>query len=236
MRRGATLGLWIAAAIMLAVAAVVYFVDPSTSDTDATDAAKRDALETAVARADTYYEFGHYDRAAETYALAVERGMHDGPGWYRYAYARDASGDFSLDTYLAAYRLLLEQAPDHEYLADIESVVGEHSQEFDYEAAGTDALPPGSLVAFTGTISRVRWGRVESGTDTLFVATRSDDWLGHVGDEVRVEAPRTRRYRSGQTLAIVGEYEGWCREDDGAGMTREYPCVAASGVRLLANR
>ncbi len=223
-------GLWIAAAILLVAAIVLYLVEPA----DRTRPADREAsaeLEAAVARAETYYEFGHFDRAAETYRLAIERGMVDGEQWYRYAYSLEVTQALDLQAYLTAYRLLLEQEPNHEYIGDIDAVLAGHSVAFDYQDAIARELAPETLVRFSGTINRIVRGRVESGVDTLFIATKPDDWLGHVGDEVRVEAPRLRRYETGETVTVLGEYQGWCTENDGAGISRDYPCVSASAVR-----
>lgn len=228
-------GLWIAAAVLLVAAIVLYLVDPSDRSQPAQDSTSEE-LETAVARAETYYEFEHFDRAAETYRLAIERGMVDGEQWYRYAYSLEIAQGLDLRAYLNAYRLLLEQAPNHEYIADIDGVLAEHSVAFDYEEAVERELAPDALVRFSGTINRITRGRVSSGMDTLYVATKPDDWLGHVGDDVRVEAPRLRRYQTGETVTVLGEYQGWCTENDGAGIARDYPCVSASAIRMAGDQ
>ncbi|MFW6312801.1 MAG: hypothetical protein ACOC2N_02845 [Spirochaetota bacterium] len=223
-------GLWIAAAVLLVATIAFYLVEP----VDRSQPAQREAsaeLETAITRAETYYEFGHFDRAAETYRLAIERGMDDGEQWYRYAYSLEIAHGIDTEAYLRAYSLLLEQAPDHEYIADIDGALAEHSVAFDYETAAERELAPDTLVRFSGTISRITRGRVKSGTDTLFIATRPDGWLGHVGDEVRVEASRSRRHEAGETVTVVGRYTGWCTEDDDGVGSRDYPCVSASVVR-----
>lgn len=227
-------GLWIAAAILLVAVAVLYLVEPASRSQPAEREAS-DELEAAVARAETYYEFGHFDRAAETYRLAIERGMDDGEQWYRYAHSLEMARGLDTQAYLDAYRLLLEQAPDHEYIAEIDGVLAEHSVAFDYQTAVARELAPETLVRFSGTINGITRGRIASGTDTLYVATRADDWLGHVGDDVRVEAPRLRRYETGETVTVLGRYEGWCTGNDGAGISRDYPCVSAFAVRLGAD-
>jgi hypothetical protein len=104
-----------------------------------------------------------------------------------------------------------------------------------YSEAQAAEYETGTLVRLVGTVSRVVWGRVESHSDTLYVATRPDDWLGHVGEEVMVEAPRHRRYEAGDPVDLFGWYEGWTRSDDGTGITREYPHVTAAGAHVLAS-
>jgi len=227
-------GLWVAAAILLVAAIVLYLIEPADRSRPADREASAE-LETAIARAETYYEFGHFDRAAETYRLAIERGMDDGEQWYRYAHSLAMAQGLDLRAYLDAYRLLLEQAPDHEYIGEIDAILTEHSVAFDYQAAIARELAPETLVRFSGTINRIVRGRVESGVDTLFVATKRDPWLGHVGDDVRVEAPRLRRYQTGETVTILGAYRGWCTGNDDGG-ARDLPCVSASAIQPADNR
>ena len=235
MSTGRSLGLWSAAAILLIATAVLYFVNPS-GNRGREPQQRRDELESAVARAATYYEFGHYNRAAETYRIAINRGLQDGVELYRYAYSREIAEELDLDAYLNAYRQLLAQSPEHDYVADIESLLAGHALLFEYEEAREDRIPKDELVRLNGTVARIRRGRIEAGEDTLFVATKPDDWLGHVGSEVRVIAPRVQRYRPGDSLVIIGRYEGWCSEDDGGGISRAYPCVTASGIRVDGDR
>ena len=230
MSRGASTGLWICAGVMLAATAGFYFVDPFSDS--ASPREERTELDSAVARAATYYEFGHYNRAAETYRLAVERGLQDGVEWYRYAHARELAEDLDLATYATAFRLLLDQAPFHEYVELIQEKLDEHAIVFRYVDAREARYAPGTLVTLNGTVSRTIWGRVASGMDTLVLATRVDDWLGHMGEEVLVEAERRRRYPPGEQLSIVGRYEGLCRPD-GDPTARTYPCITALGVRPL---
>jgi len=158
-------GLWVAAAILLVAAIVLYLIEPEDRSRPADREASAE-LETAIARAQTYYEFDHFDRAAETYRLAIERGMDDGEQWYRYAYSLEIAEGLDLPAYVTAYSLLLEQAPDHEYLGDIDGVLAEHSVAFDYQSAIDRELAPETLVRFSGTINRIRRGRVASGMDT----------------------------------------------------------------------
>lgn len=227
-----SLGLWIVAALMSAATITFYFYDPTASDDQAPEE-DRTELESTVSKAATYYEFGHYGRAAETYALAAERGMDGALEWYRYAHSLELSESFDLGTYVAAYQRLLEQAPTHEYTETTEAVLHEHATEFDYEQAVAGAYEEGMLTRLSGTVSRVTWGRVASQTNTLYVATRAHDWLGHMGDEVMVVAPRHRTYQSGHHLAIIGRYEGWITTENGSGPARRYPRVVAAGVRVI---
>ena len=87
-----------------------------------------------------------------------------------------------------------------------------------------------ALIVAEGTIYRVRRGRIASGTDVLFVNTKPDEWFGYMGEPVRILAPRNARYQSGDTITVIGWYDGWCDVDDDAGSSTAYPCVIAAGV------
>ena len=218
---------------MLAATVGLYLWEPDAQSNRITED-DREQLDAAVAKAATYYEFGHYERAVESYHTAIERGMNDALQWYRYAHATELSGGDYLDAYARAYELLLRQASDHEYLAEAESLLRNEADSFDYAAFQEGEQPPGTLVAVEGTVSRVVWGRVESNRDTLFVATREDEWLGHSGNEVAVEVPRHRRFRPGDTILIIGFYTGRCMQDTESGVAREHLCLEAAGARLLS--
>jgi tetratricopeptide (TPR) repeat protein len=233
MISGRSLAPWVVAGVALVVTIVFSFVDPFTAG-ESIPQQTREELASAVGKAATYYEFGHYERAAESYELAIERGMTDAVEWYRYAHALEMSSGRDLDTYARAYRLLLDQAPAHEYVEEAESVLVAGSQAFIYDES--EELEPGTLVRFTGTITRVVRGRISSNTDTLYLATRPDEWLGHIGEEVKVQAPRLRGVRAGDAIRVIGRFEGICTTDDGAGLARDYPCVEAAGVRPVASR
>ena len=233
MSSARSLAPWIVAGVALIVTIVFIFVDPfATPARESQD--RREELESTVGKATTYYEFGHFDRAAESYAVAIERGMEDALGWYRYAHSLEMAEGIDLEAYLAAYRRLLEQEPRHEYVGNVELILTEYATAFEYDAAVAGDIPEGRLVQFEGTVTKVVWGRIESGMDTLHLATEPDDWLGHVGDEVRVEAPRHRRFRAGDTLSVIGRYEGRCTTDENAGLSRAYPCVRAAAVRVVS--
>ena len=220
--------LWIisVALVVLVVVAVVW--DPARGGPEP---ALSD-LEATMAKASTYYEFEHYERAAETYAMAAERGMVDPVEWYHYAHSLELSSGLNLEIYLTAYRRLLERAPNHEYMVETERIVSENSVEFDYESARSGAYPAGTLVTITGSITRVIRGRIASGTDTLFVDTAPDIWLSYLGNPVLVTAPRSTANRVNNVVRLIGWYDEWCSIDDEAGTAAEYPCVSAAGVRL----
>ncbi|MFW5689389.1 MAG: hypothetical protein ACOC3H_01820 [bacterium] len=229
-----SLGLWIAAGLLLATAVVLYFTGPSRGR-EPGRAHDLSEIESTIAKAATYYEFGHYERAAETYTTAIERGMTSGIEWYRYAHSIELTRGPDLDAYLAAYRLLLEGAPDHEYTARTAALLDAYAESLVYEDAAANAYETGVLVQVGGTVSRVAWGRVEADTSTLFVATRPDDWLGHLGDEVAVETAGRRSFQAGDRVHAFGWYGGWERLPDGAGGGRDYPVVAAAVVSARVN-
>jgi len=221
------------AALLLAATLGVYFYEPA--DRQRRERSEtRSELESTIAKASTYYEFGHYERAVESYELAIERGMQDALEWFQYAHAVELSGSADLRSYVTAYGLLLEQHPGHDYVRETEAILAQHSHELDYELLTAGEMETGTLVELTGTVSRVVWGRVETTQDTLIVATRENEWIGHSGDEIMVQVPRHRRYRPGDTLSIVGFYVGWCTRSVGTGPSREYPCVEAAGARLVS--
>ncbi len=230
MRRAANIGLWVVAGLALAATVLLYFAD-FTASGDRVSRADSEELESTIARALTYYEFGHHNRAAETYALAVERGMRDARHWYRYAHSRELAAGLDLDLYVHAYQLLLEQSPNHEYVEAVESVINEHARQFDYEEARAGEYDDGSLLRIAGTVSRVIWGRVATGIDTLVVATREDQWMGHSGAEITVRAPRHRRPQTGAQVQILGRYDGLCTVEAQPGVSGEFPCVTAVTVR-----
>lgn len=235
MSSARSLAPWIVAGVALIVTIVFIFVDPFAAP-ERVSQESREELQSTVGKATTYYEFGHFDRAAESYELAIERGMQDALGWYRYAHSLEMSEGIDLDAYLEAYRRLLEHDPQHEYVGNVEVIIDEYASALDYDAADAGDIPEGRLVQFEGTVTKVVWGRIDSGMDTLYLATEPDDWLGHVGDEVRVEAPRHRRFRAGDTLSIIGRYEGMCTTNDNGGLARAYPCVRAAAARMVSAR
>ena len=229
-RRGTT-GLWIAAALAVAGTALLYFIGSGGGEAPVSRADSVE-LESTVARALTYYEFGHHGRAAETYALAVERGMRDAEHWYRYAHSRELAEGLDLDLYVRAYQLLLDESSKHEYLQAAEEVINEHAEAFDYRAARTGAYAEGTLLRVDGTVSRVIWGRVATGVDTIVVSTREDRWIGHRGDDIMVRAPRRHRPQAGTRAQILGKYDGLCTMESQPVASRDLPCLTAVTVRL----
>lgn len=231
MGRRGTIGLWVAAAVAVAGTAVLYFVDPGGGEIviSRADAAE---LESTIARAMTYYEFGHHNRAAETYALAADRGMREAAHWYRYAHSHDLTAGLDLDLYVRAYQLLLDQSPNHEYVQATEELINEHAAEFDYAAAREGVYAEGALLRIQGTVSRVIWGRVATGTDTLVVSTREDRWIGHSGDDIMVQTTRRNRPPAGARVEILARYEGLCAMERQPGAPGDYPCATAVTVRL----
>ena len=232
MSKAVSLSLWIAAGAMLVTAAALYLVVPGGSERQGTGQ-QQSELESAVARAATYYEFDHFNRAADTYQLAVERGMRDGADWYRYAHAHELAYGLDLALYIAAYQRLLEQSPHDDHVAEIEALFEEHATPFVYEDARAERYAEGTLLQMTATISRVIWGRVESGIDTYVMSTREHRWIGHLGDDVLVKMPRERRFLSGDTLAILGTYDSLCTRPDDRNPTRTYPCITAVDSRII---
>jgi hypothetical protein len=226
MRKHTSRGLWIAAVALTVVTVAAVVVDPRDWGSDP----PADELASTVDKAATYYEFEHYDRAAETYALAVERGMDDAIEWFRYARATERSAGLDLSLYVTAYRLLLQDSPQHEYRYEAERTLSLQALPFSYQDAQAGLIAPGTLLVVTGTIGRVRKGLVQSGVDTLLVDTKPHDWFGYFGDPVRVVAPRHARYQSGDIVQAIGWYDGWCEIDDGAGLSARYPCLIAAGV------
>ncbi len=224
--------LWGIAFVMVVAVVVLYAVAPGTAERSAAEAAAAE-LTSIIAKANTYFEFGHFDRAADSYAEAADAGMSDGAGWYEYAVALERTSGRDLQVYLTAYELLHRENPNHNYFAEVERVIAEESVEFDYGAAAEGELPENSLVIVTGTVARVDWGRVSEGTDTVIVATRPDLWLGHSGDEILSLMPRDRRLPVGQQVVIVGWFDGWTTATDQMGFDRRYPSIDAAGVRPI---
>lgn len=226
MRERKSRALWIVAALAAALTVAAVVVDPR----DFVRPDEPDELSSTVEKAATYFEFEHYDRAAETYAVAAEEGMQDGIEWFRYAKSAELSEGIDLGLYVTTYQLLLEQVPYHEYLEETERILSEHAEKFSYEEAKNGDHPDGTLMVVEGSVYRVRRGRIESGTDVLFVNTKPDKWFGYMGDPVRVVAPRNAGYQSGDTVTAIGWYDGWCDVSDDAGLSSRYPCVIAAGV------
>lgn len=226
MRERRSRGLWIAAAICSVFTVAAIVVDPA--DFRSEDAP--DELESTIEKAATYYEFEHYDRAAETYAVAVDLGMESGVEWYHYARALDLSGQLGLKQYVTAYQLLLRQNPQHEFVAEVESILKKHAVVFRYSDAVDESIAKGTLVVVSGAINRIRHGRIDSGTDVLFVDTSPDKWFGFMGNPIRVVAAKHLRFQSGEQITALGWYDGWCEVSDDAGLTNSYPCVIAAGV------
>lgn len=226
MREHRTRALWITAAAvtLLTVAAIV--VDPREFG----KVEEPDELLSTIEKAATYYEFEHYDRAAETYTLAVEGGMESGVEWFRYARSVELSSELDLEKYVTAYRLLLLQTPNHEYLAKADEVLSAHALPFSYARAQDGTLVEGSLVIVTGTIFRVRRGRIDSGVDMLFVHTKTDSWFEFLGEPIRISAPKHLTYQSGDTVTAIGWYDGWREVSDDAGLSLAYPYLIAAGV------
>ncbi|MEE8440331.1 MAG: hypothetical protein V3S41_01320 [Spirochaetia bacterium] len=226
MRGHRTRTLWIVAAAGTALTIAAIFVDP----TKFRKPEEPDELLSTIEKAATYYEFEHYDRAAETYALAVEGGMEIGVEWFRYAKSVELSTELDLEKYVTAYRLLMQQTPNHDYLTEAEKVLTVHAVPFSYADAQDGTHAEGSLMVATGAIFRVRRGRIDGGVDTLFVHTKPDAWSGYLGEPIRVVAPKQLSYQSGETITVIGWYDGWCEVADDAGQSREYPCLIAAGV------
>ena len=231
MRRAVSVSLWVAAGVLLVAAVALYLVRPGGSAGHGVGG-QEPQLNSTIARAAAYYEFGHYTQAADTYRLAVERGMSDGTDWYRYAHAHELAYGLDLTLYIAAYGRLLEQMPDDEHVVEIEALLEEHATQFVYEDALAGRYAEGALLRMTATVSSVIWGRVESGLDTYVMATREHRWVGHLGDDVLVRLPRERRFLSGDTLSILGTYDGLCQRPGERNPTRTFPCMTAIGSRI----
>lgn len=228
MRGDRSRSLWIAAAVCTALTVVAILVDP----TEFGKPEEPDELLSTIEKAATYYEFEHYDRAAETYALAVERGMEIGVEWFRYAQSVELSSELDLEKYVTAYRLLLQQTPSHDYLAEAESILSAHAVPFSYAHAQDGTLVEGSLMVATGVVFRVKRGRIESGTDALFVHTKPDAGFGYMGEPIHIVAPKNLNSQSGETITAIGWYDGWCEVSDDAGGSSTYPCLIAAGVAV----
>ena len=226
MRGHRSRALWIVAAVCTALTVAAILVDP----TEFGKPQEPDELLSTIEKAATYYEFEHYDRAAETYALAAERGMEIGIEWFRYARSVELSSELDLEKYVTAYRLLLQQTPSHDYLDEAETVLSAHAVPFSYVHAQDGTHVEGSLMVVTGAISRVSRGRIESGTDILIVHTQPDTWFGYMGEPIHIVAPKNLNYQSGETITTIGWYDGWCEVSDDAGGSSSYPCLIAAGV------
>ena len=218
--------LWIAAAAGTALTVAAILVDPTEFGTPE----EPDELLSTIEKAATYYEFEHYDRAAETYAIAAERGMEIGVEWFRYAQSVELSSELDLEKYVTAYRLLLQQSPNHDYLAEAEKVLTAHATPFSYAQAQDGTHVEGSLMVVTGAIYRVRRGRIDSGVDMLFVHTKPDPWFEYMDEPVRIVAPKHLRHQTGETITAIGWYDGWCEVSDDAGGSSAYPCLIAAGT------
>ncbi|TFH06292.1 MAG: hypothetical protein E4H09_00535 [Spirochaetales bacterium] len=221
--------LWVVSGVLVVITvfAMVFWPDPngvSVVDTD--------ALTTTVSKAETYFDFEHYERATETFARAAAEGMTDAIAWYQYSRSVELTSGLDIEKYMTAYKLLLEQAPGHEYLSATEQILTGLATPFVYAAAAAGAYEPGQLVTLVGTVTRVVPGRVESRRDVVYLDTRPDSWMTHMGDTVMVDLPRHRRYQVGDTLTILGWFDKYCPVDDGAGLRREYPCIVGAGARL----
>lgn len=232
MKSRSTLVLSITAGALLVATVMLYVINPDESGA-AQSREAREELDALTAKAATYYEFGHYVRAADTYREAADLGMADPLEWYRYAHSVDLARGADLALYLRAYGTLLESAPNHEYRAATEQVLLENSVELDYGRARDCEYDAGTLVRFTGTVTDVVPGRVEAHTDRIYAATRPDPWLGHIGDEVVVEMPRHERPRRGTTLTVIGTYVGWREYADGSRIARLYPVVEGIGASVV---
>jgi len=220
--------LWIAAVASAALTVTAVLVDPREFGTPE----EPDELLSTIEKAATYYEFEHHDRATETYAIAAERGMDSGVEWFRYARSVELSAELDLEKYVTAFRLLLQQSPNHEYLAETEKVLAAHAAPFTYGQAQDGSHAEGSLVVATGAIFRVRRGRISSGVDVLFVHTKPDPWFTYLGEPLRIVVPNNRNYQSGETITAIGWYDGWSEISDDAGLSSAYPCLIAAGVAV----
>ena len=87
-------------------------------------------------------------------------------------------------------------------------------------------------MVLAGTVTSVDWGRVESGRDTLYVDTRTSRWVGHLGDTVAIDAPRLRRFTIGETVWVVGRFDGVVADAGSAGQPSAIPSITAVGVRI----
>ncbi len=220
--------MWITAVAGTVLTVAAILVDPREFGT----IEEPDELLSTIEKAATYYEFEHYDRAAETYAIAAERGMENGVEWFRFARSVELSAELDLEKYVTAYRLLLQQSPNHEYLAETENVLTAHAAPFTYGQAQGGTHVEGSLVVATGVIFRVRRGRISSGVDVLFVHTKPDRWFTYLGEPLRIVVPNNRNYQSGETITAIGWYDGWSEVSDDAGLSTTYPCLIAAGVAV----
>jgi hypothetical protein len=226
MARRGTRALWLIAAAFAAITVAAVFVDP----TELWKEEVVDELSTVIERAATYYEFEHFDRAAESYQEAADLGMTDGIEWYRFARSVEQSSGLDLEKYVTTYRLLLQQASYHAYFEETETVLARHAVPFSYGSAVDGTHEKGTLMVATGVVSQVKRGRSSSGVDTLYVDTKPDDWFGYMGDPIRVVAPKHRSYQSGDTVTAIGWYDGWQEIGDDAGLSTSYPSLIAAGV------
>jgi hypothetical protein len=226
--RRSTITLWVISAVLVGAALLAILINPDrTADSEADD-----EMATTIAKAVTYYDFNHYDRAAETFRSIAEEGMNDPSAWYLYARSVELSSGLDIDLYMTAYEHLLSQGGDSEYLADTEDVLLAYAVPFEFATAADERYQQGDLVSLTGTVTAITWGRIESGRDLLRVDTRPDDWMGHLGDSVTVDMPRHRRFQVGDTIRVIGWYNGFCSSTDtGQSVTR--PCILATGGRLV---
>ena len=229
MRTRGTLTLWMIAFALVIATVVVALYRPAPRARRAVD----DELAATIAKAETYYEFGHFDRAAQTYRTAVDRGMEDAGQWARYAEATRLSTGLNVHLYLEAYRRLLAAGAGQDSVSPVEQILAENAAPFVYgDIAGGSAVP-GALYRIIGTVSRITWGRVESGMDTLIVETGSPSgWRYRLGDTVAVDMPRHRRYQTGETIEFFALYEGPRAVSNGAGVSRTLPGFAAAGGRV----
>ena len=228
--RRSTVVLSAVALALTLVAIAAYVIKPDRGQPDADS----DELATTVSKAVTYFDFGHYDRAAETFRSAAEEGMNDAAAWYQYARSVELDEGIDLDLYMTAYGLLLRQGGSEEYLCATEELLVGYAIPFDYDSAIAGEYLSGDLVMLIGTVAGVEWGRVQSGRDSVRVDTKPNEWTGHLGETVVVDMPRHRRYQIGDRIRVIGWFDQICPAIDHSGGTTVSPCISAAGARIVA--
>ncbi|TVQ22023.1 MAG: hypothetical protein EA382_12610 [Spirochaetaceae bacterium] len=220
-RRAASI-LWIVTALLAVSTIVLLVVDfaPDPKPTISPD------LAATISKAATYFDFEHYQRAADTYRTAIAAGMDDPHEWFRYARALELAGNPDLAVTFQTYTRLLFVSPDHEHTRLLASSLAARAQPFDYRGVAAGSVTRGDLVRIDGTVSMVVWGTVSAQRDTVVVETRPDRWVGHLGDRVVVDMPRLRRLRNGDGVSVIARYDGSC-DLPAAGGT--LPCFTAAG-------
>ncbi len=220
-RRAASV-LWVVTALLAVSTIVLLVVDfaPDPRPTISPD------LAATISKAATYFDFEHYQRAADTYRDAIAAGMDDPHEWFRYARALELGGNPDPAVTFQTYTRLLFASPDHEHTRVLAATLASQAQPLQYRDIASDSIARGDLYLIDGTVSMVVWGTVSARRDTVVVETRADRWVGHLGDRVVVDMPRLTRLRNGDSVSVIARYDGSC-DLPAAGGT--LPCFTAAG-------